>query len=95
MRLSKKLALAGIFSLVIITITFATIRAIASTTSTGMRDPSWRYLWTVIEALVGKKTNNLPHLFQRSCFFRVGLIKKKKKKKKNNSVDQIMCRLFT
>ena len=76
MRLSKKLALAGIFSLVIITITFAIIRAIASTTSTSIRDPSWTYLWTVIEALVGKKTNNLSHVLQRSFFFRVGLKKK-------------------
>lgn len=42
MRLAKKLTLAFIFSLVVITIIIATIRIIAITSS-GLVDPSWAF----------------------------------------------------
>lgn len=95
MRLSKKLALAGIFSLVMITITFATIRAIASITSTGIRDPSWRHLWTVIEAFVGKKDQSIISLTHFSpAFFSSNKLELKKKKTGNNSLNHIIRRLI-
>ena len=58
MRLTKKLTLAVIFSLVVITIIIATIRIIAITSS-GLVDPSWAFFWSIIEAQVGTKANHL------------------------------------
>lgn len=52
MRFTKKLTLAVIFSLVVITIIIATIRVIAITSS-GLVDPSWAFFWSIIEAQVG------------------------------------------
>lgn len=61
MRLKKKFILAGIFSLVIIIISVATTRIFAITSSTGLVDPSWMYLWSAVEGLVGTKTD-LSHI---------------------------------
>lgn len=52
MKLTKKLTLAVIFSLVVITIIIATIRIIAIT-SLGLVDPSWAFFWSIIEAQIG------------------------------------------
>lgn len=53
-QVSRKLALGGIFSLVIITIAFAIIRTVAVTTLTRLPDTSWLYMWSAIETTVGK-----------------------------------------
>lgn len=51
----QKLALSGIFSLVIFTIIFAIVRATITTVHANEQmDPIWMYLWTVIELNVGK-----------------------------------------
>ena len=65
MRLRKKLTLAGIFCLVIITIIIATIRIIAIMTSTSTTDLSWIYVWSATESLVGKKATDLLLNYQR------------------------------
>ncbi len=57
MKLQRKLALGAIFSLVIITITFAIIRTVAVTTLTRLPDTSWLYVWSAIETAVGKNIN--------------------------------------
>lgn len=54
-QVRRKLALGGIFSLVIITISFAIIRTVAVTTLTRLPDTSWLYMWSAIETTVGKK----------------------------------------
>ena len=54
MQARRKLALGGIFSLVIITIAFAIIRTVAVTTLTRLPDTSWLYMWSAIETTVGK-----------------------------------------
>ena len=53
-QVRRKLALGGIFSLVIITISFAIIRTVAVTTLTRLPDTSWLYMWSAIETTVGK-----------------------------------------
>lgn len=64
MRFRKKMALAGIFSLVIITMIFATIRIIAIMTSTGVQDLSWVCMWSAVERVVSKKADHLLLIYQ-------------------------------
>ena len=55
MKWKRKFALAGIFSLVIITMVFAIIRTavVASTKTHHLFDSSWLYMWSAIEVSVG------------------------------------------
>jgi hypothetical protein len=56
----QKMALSGIFSLVVFTIIFAVVRAILTTVHVGKQmDPIWMYLWTSIELNVGKTSFRL------------------------------------
>lgn len=53
----KKLALVGLFSLVIITMVFAIVRVVVVTDATSRQpDTSWLYLWSSIEQAVGTST---------------------------------------
>ncbi|KAI4200987.1 MAG: hypothetical protein LQ350_003556 [Teloschistes chrysophthalmus] len=53
MRWQRKLALSGIFSLVIITMIFAIVRtALVGSSNTKQPDSSWLYMWSAIEASV-------------------------------------------
>ena len=54
MNWHRKAALSGIFSLVIITMVFAIVRAslVGSTDQTQI-DSSWLYMWSAIEASIG------------------------------------------
>ena len=55
MKRSRKAALAGIFSLVIITMTFAIVRtAVVGSAKKRVPDSSWLYMWSAIETSVGK-----------------------------------------
>lgn len=54
MKLRRKLALICIFALVIITVVFAILRTSTVSSLTRKPDPSWLYMWTAIEADVGK-----------------------------------------
>jgi hypothetical protein len=55
MKWRRKLALAGIFSLVIITISTSIIRAsVVSSEAPRVIDTSWLYMWSAIEISVGK-----------------------------------------
>lgn len=52
---SQRIALSAVFSLVMITIIFAIVRA--AITTLGVRrqmDPTWFYLWTIVELNVGE-----------------------------------------
>jgi hypothetical protein len=51
--LSRKLALAAVFSLVVITIVFAIVRVAIVSSKSFRPDPSWLYLWSNIETTVG------------------------------------------
>ena len=52
----RKAALGGIFSLVVITMIFAIIRtALVGSNNNTRPDPTWLYLWNVIEASIGKE----------------------------------------
>ena len=71
MRWRRKAALAGIFSLVIITIIFAIVRtAVVSSSETRLPDSSWLYMWSAIETSVGKWIMYLCNLISliTSCF---------------------------
>lgn len=53
-NIRQKLALAGIFSLTVITMIFAIVRiAVITSQSRATLDQSWLYLWSAIEASVG------------------------------------------
>lgn len=55
MRWRRKAALAGIFSLVVITMIFAIVRtAVVGSAKTRLPDSSWLYMWSAIETSVGK-----------------------------------------
>lgn len=55
MRWRRKAALTGIFSLVVITMIFAIVRtAVVGSTNTTQPDSSWLYMWSAIEASVGR-----------------------------------------
>ena len=55
MRLCRKLALVGIFALVVITMTFAIVRtAVVGTNDKSMIDTSWLHMWNAIESSVGE-----------------------------------------
>ncbi|MCJ1467454.1 hypothetical protein MMC07_006079 [Pseudocyphellaria aurata] len=58
MKWRRKFALAGIFSLVVITMTFAVIRiaVITSSETYYVIDSSWLYMWSAIEVYVGQWT---------------------------------------
>lgn len=49
----QKIALAGMFSLAIITVVFAIVRIIEINPTLKHVDPVWLALWTMIEASVG------------------------------------------
>lgn len=51
--LRQKVALAGIFSLAIITISFAIIRVTVISVLTEQPDVSWLYMWSFVEQTVG------------------------------------------
>jgi len=51
--LRQKLALAGIFSLVIITMTFTIVRVAVVSSTTKQNEVTWLYLWSSIEQTVG------------------------------------------
>ncbi len=53
MRLRRKLALAGIYSLVIITIIFAIVRTTLVSSLTRLPDTLWLYMWSAIETTIG------------------------------------------
>lgn len=54
MHWRRKLALGGIFSLVIITMIFAIVRtALVGSSNTTQPDSSWLYMWSAIEASIG------------------------------------------
>lgn len=50
----KKIALAGVFSLTIITTVFAIVRVALIGRSAYMPEMSWTFMWNSIEASVGK-----------------------------------------
>lgn len=53
----KKLALTGIFSLVLVTMVIAIVR-VAVISTFGLRtDTAWLYLWSSVEQCVGKSTS--------------------------------------
>lgn len=54
MEFRRKLALMFIFSLVIITVVFSILRTSTVASLTRQPDPSWLYMWSAIEATVGK-----------------------------------------
>lgn len=56
----QKLAVAAIFSLSLIIIIVAVIRAIEIRASTDHVDPVWLALWSMIEGSVGEYTSRLP-----------------------------------
>jgi|SRR5690242_853402 len=54
----QKLGLSAVFSLVIITMIFAVIRAAITTIGVKRQiDPLWMYLWTSVELNIGKGKN--------------------------------------
>ena len=54
MKWRRKVALSGIFSLVIITMVFAIVRtALVGSSNTTQPDSSWLYMWSAIEASIG------------------------------------------
>ncbi|KAI0533329.1 hypothetical protein GGR58DRAFT_487130 [Xylaria digitata] len=68
-RLAKKLALIGIFSLVLVTISFAIVRVVVVSELTRQPDVSWLYLWSSIEqniAIVVACLSAFPQLFTHS-----------------------------
>ncbi|KAI4274742.1 MAG: hypothetical protein LQ337_003713 [Flavoplaca oasis] len=66
MRWHRKLALAGIFSLVVITMVFAIIRtALVGSDNRTQPDSSWLYLWSAIEASVVACLATFRNLFSR------------------------------
>lgn len=53
----QKVALSIVFSLVVITMVFAIVRAALTTTRVSKQiDPTWMYMWSIIELNVGKDT---------------------------------------
>ncbi|KAI0439831.1 hypothetical protein F4803DRAFT_529721 [Xylaria telfairii] len=72
MRWQKKLAFAGIFSLSIITMIIATVRAAdvsATKWVTGQNDPTYLWLWSAVEpciAIIVSCTSAFPRLFVQS-----------------------------
>lgn len=54
MEFRRKFALVCIFSLVIITVVFSILRTSTISALTHAPDPSWLYMWSAIEASVGK-----------------------------------------
>ena len=54
MSIRKKLALIGIFSLVIITMAIAVVRVAVINALTRQPDTSWSYMWSSIEQCIGK-----------------------------------------
>ncbi len=61
MRWQKKLAFAGIFSLSIITMVIATVRAAdvsATKWVTGQNDPTYLWLWSAVEPCIGKEIHH-------------------------------------
>lgn len=55
MRWRRKAALTGIFSLVVITMIFAIVRtAVVGSSNTTLLDSSWLFMWSAIEASVGR-----------------------------------------
>lgn len=50
----KKLALIGIFSLVIVTMVISIVRVVVNVGSPGQPDTTWLYLWSSVEQCVGK-----------------------------------------
>ena len=66
MQRSRKIALAGIFSLVIITMIFAIVRtAVVGSVETRLPDSSWLYMWSAIETSVGKLDRCEIHAYVR------------------------------
>lgn len=60
MKRGRKAALAGIFSLVVITMIFAIVRtAVVGSVATHLPDSSWLYMWSAIETSVGKQIMHL------------------------------------
>ncbi|KAF3400990.1 hypothetical protein DPV78_005095 [Talaromyces pinophilus] len=69
MRTKKKILLGVIFSLAIITVTFAIVRTTVVSGLTRMPDTSWLYMWSAIEttvALVVVSLASIRNLFTRS-----------------------------
>lgn len=54
MEFRRKFALVCIFSLVVITVVFSILRTSTVSALTRAPDPSWLYMWSAIEAAVGK-----------------------------------------
>lgn len=50
----KKLALMGIFSLVIVTMVISIVRVVVNVGLSGQPDTTWLYLWSSVEQCVGK-----------------------------------------
>ncbi|KAI8634024.1 hypothetical protein F5Y19DRAFT_197042 [Xylariaceae sp. FL1651] len=68
-RWEKKLALMGIFSLVLVTISFAIVRVVVVSKLTRQPDVSWLYLWSSIEqsiAVIVACLSAFPQLFTSS-----------------------------
>lgn len=52
----QKIALSAVFSLVIVTMIFAIVRAVITTVGvTRQIDPIWFFMWTTIELNIGEK----------------------------------------
>jgi len=66
MSIRKKLALIGIFSLVIITMVIAIVRVAVISALTRQPDTSWSYMWSSIEQCIGESTS-----FRGSTFHRL------------------------
>ncbi|KAI0514353.1 hypothetical protein F5B22DRAFT_611247 [Xylaria bambusicola] len=65
----RKMALIGIFSLVLVTIAFAIVRVVVVSELTHQPDVSWLYLWSAIEqgvAIIVACLSAFPHLFART-----------------------------
>ena len=63
MKWRRKAALAGIFSLVIITMIFAMVRTIVAVTSLARQQNLWVNLWSAVEADVGKRDHAFVRLY--------------------------------
>ena len=53
MKWKRKLALMGVFSLVLITMAFAITRVTVTCEYSGQYEVSWMYMWTSIEQNIG------------------------------------------
>lgn len=54
MKMRRKMVLIGIFSLVVITVVIAIVRAEVVSSETRLLDTAWCYMWSAIETTVGR-----------------------------------------